>query len=181
MNAILLTLGLLGLAQPPEALELPEALSAAEPMDEVSPPPPNAMNDEGGATPDAPADSSAGPRLPVMIPGLDLPAGPVGPPDGYGWYDTSFTLPLGDDRIPDYYFPRWYALPARQAFLSTYYNPYQTQGQRYIPYNAFPPGPVFPIFPSQVTNTAGVQVPLPMFKGRVEAKPTSVVYSSLGD
>ncbi|ADV63987.1 hypothetical protein Isop_3429 [Isosphaera pallida ATCC 43644] len=180
MNAILLTLGLLGLAQPPEVIDPPEALLAAEPLEEVSPPPSGSRDPERG-TQDAPRPLGEAARLPATIPGLDMPASPVGPPDGYGWYDTSFTLPLGDARTPDYYFPRWYALPARQAFLSTYYNPYQTQGQRYIPYNQFPPGLLFPVFPYREVSSAGIQVPLPLFRGRVEAKPTSVVYSSLGD
>ena len=55
-------------------------------------------------------------------PGRILPPGPGngwgfpnGSPDGYGWYDVGTFLPLGADRTPDYYFPRYFAVPAEQS------------------------------------------------------------------
>ena len=34
----------------------------------------------------------------------------------------------------DYYFPRYLAVPPEQMFMQTYYNPFETRGQRYIPF-----------------------------------------------
>ena len=59
---------------------------------------------------------------------------PNGNPDGYGWVDYGVYLPLGADRTAEYYFPRYFAVPPEQMFLQTYYNPFETRGQRYIPY-----------------------------------------------
>ena len=56
--------------------------------------------------------------------------------DGYGWEDYAPYLPLNGDRTADYYFPRYFAVPPEQMFLQTYYNPYETRGQRYLPYVA---------------------------------------------
>ena len=61
---------------------------------------------------------------------------PNGFPDGYGWADYGPYLPLNADRTADYYFPRYYVVPPEQMFFPTYYNPYETRGQRYIPYVA---------------------------------------------
>ena len=36
--------------------------------------------------------------------------------------------------MAEYYFPRYWSIPAEQMFLPTYYNPYAMRGQRYIPY-----------------------------------------------
>lgn len=59
---------------------------------------------------------------------------PNGNPDHYGWVDYGVDLPLGADRTPDYYFPRYLAVPPEQMFIQTYYNPFETRGQRDIPY-----------------------------------------------
>jgi hypothetical protein len=55
-------------------------------------------------------------------------------PDKYGWTDYGVYLPLGADRTAEYYFPRYFAVPPEQMFITTFYNPFQTQGQQYIPY-----------------------------------------------
>ena len=55
-------------------------------------------------------------------------------PDHYGWVDYGVDLPLGADRTAEYYFPRYFAVPPEQMFIQTYYNPFETRGQRYIPY-----------------------------------------------
>ena len=47
---------------------------------------------------------------------------------------TKINLPLGADRTAEYYFPRYLAVPPEQMFITTYYNPFETRGQRYIPY-----------------------------------------------
>jgi hypothetical protein len=59
---------------------------------------------------------------------------PNGNPDGYGWVDYEDNLPLGADRTAEYYFPRYFAVPANQMFIQTYYNPFETRGQRFIPF-----------------------------------------------
>ncbi len=38
---------------------------------------------------------------------------PNGNPDGYGWFDHGVNLPLTTDRTPEYYFPRYLAVPRR--------------------------------------------------------------------
>jgi hypothetical protein len=55
-------------------------------------------------------------------------------PDKYGWTDYGVYLPLGADRTAEYFFPRYFAVPPEQMFITTFYNPFQTQGQQYIPY-----------------------------------------------
>lgn len=106
---------------------------------------------------------------------------PNGQPDGYGYADYGVYLPLGADRTPDYYFPRNFALPPSQSVPQTYYNPYVTNGQRFIPFTncggAHPSGgapratAVLPIHPYQ--NLVGGQpvVTPPRFSGRVESAP----------
>jgi hypothetical protein len=59
---------------------------------------------------------------------------PNGNPDKYGWVDYGVDLPLGSDRTAEYFFPRYFAAPPDQMFIQTYYNPFETRGQRYIPF-----------------------------------------------
>jgi hypothetical protein len=120
--------------------------------------------------------------------GYALPPGPGygwgfpnGNPDGYGWYGVGDRLPLGADRTPDYYFLRDYAVPADQMFFPTYYNPYVTRGQRYIPYTGCcgwhpaggpPTGSAeTPIHPYNDTIGTGPRVTLPRYSGRTQAAP----------
>jgi hypothetical protein len=100
-------------------------------------------------------------------------------PDGYGWVDYSGGLPLGDNRSPDYYFPRYHAAPADQMFFPTYYNPFITRGQRFIPFTncggahlaGGPPAAsaAMPVHPYNDTLGREVLRPQPRFNGRVEA------------
>jgi hypothetical protein len=110
---------------------------------------------------------------------------PNGNPDGYGWWDHGYCLPLGANRTAEYYFPRYFSVPAPQAFLPSYYNPYVTRGQRYIAYTGCsntglhpaggPPigSALTPVHPYQDTIGSGPQVNLPAFRGRVEAPPVN--------
>ena len=67
--------------------------------------------------------------LRIMPPGPGYGWGfPNGNPDGYGFWDAGTNLPLGADRTVDYYFRRYYSVPADQMFMSCYYNPYVTRG-----------------------------------------------------
>lgn len=104
---------------------------------------------------------------------------PNGFPDGYGWADYGPYLPLNGDRNAEYFFPRYYVAPPEQLFLPTYYNPYVTRGQRYLPYvadgGAHPAGgapissaelPVRP-YASMPGHTPAVAVP--RLNGRTEA------------
>src|SRR5262249_19585928 len=61
---------------------------------------------------------------------------PNGFPDGYGWAAYGPYLPLKADRTAQDFFPRHFAVPPPPTFLSAYYNPYETRGQRYLPYVA---------------------------------------------
>ncbi len=102
-----------------------------------------------------------------------------GNPDGYGWVDYSQGLPLGINRSPDYYFPRYHAVPADQMFFPTYYNPYLSRGQRFIPFSncggdhpaGSPPRAtaVMPMHPYNDTLGNRALRPQPAFNGRVEA------------
>ena len=102
-------------------------------------------------------------------------------PDGYGWFDHAPYLPVGADRVAEYYFPRYYAVPADQMFLTTYYNPYQTRGQRYLPYvggggahpaGGAPPGPSdLPISPYASETGSTPVTAVPRLSGRTEAAP----------
>jgi hypothetical protein len=113
----------------------------------------------------------------------------LGNPDGYGWVDYSQGLPLGDNRTPDYYFPRYHAVPADQMFFPTYYNPYLTRGQRFIPYTncggihsaGGPPtgSAAMPVHPYNETLGTRVLRPQPTFNGRVEAPPINPGTSGL--
>jgi hypothetical protein len=102
-------------------------------------------------------------------------------PDKYGWVDNGIYLPLGADRTPDYYFPRYLAIPFQQLVFPSYYNPYVTRGQRYIPYSggggAHPMGgpplgsALTPLHPYQDTLGSGPTVAVPPLSGNVEAPP----------
>jgi hypothetical protein len=104
-------------------------------------------------------------------------------PDGYGWVDYGTALPIGADRTGEYFFPRYLALPPEQAFIPTYYNPYVTRGQRYIPYvgdggfhaASGPPlaSAALPTNPYQETLGTGPRVKIPAFSGRIESPPVN--------
>ena len=106
---------------------------------------------------------------------------PNGNPDGFGWFDNGDYLPLGADRTPEYYFPRYFALPPQQLLLPSYFNPYLTRGQRYIPYagcgGEHPMGgpPLgradLPVHPYNDALGTGPTVSVPSFTGSVEAVP----------
>jgi len=108
---------------------------------------------------------------------------PNGNPDGFGWFDNGIYLPLGADRIPDYYFPRYFALPPEQLMFPSYYNPYISRGQRYIPYagrgGEHPMGgpalgsAVLPMHPYNDSLGSGPTVRMPTFSGRAEAPPVN--------
>jgi len=102
-------------------------------------------------------------------------------PDQYGWVDYEDNLPLSADRTPEYYFPRYFAIPPEEMFIQTYYNCFETRGQRYIPYAGaggdHPMGgpapavaelPVSP-YAAELNNEPLMNVP--RFNGRVEAPP----------
>ena len=104
-----------------------------------------------------------------------------GNPDGYGYFDHGDALPLGSDRVAEYYFPRYHSLPPTQLFLPSYYNPYLTRGQRYLPFaggggdhpaGSYPMGSAStPVHPYQDTIGSGPKVNVPPFNGRVGAAP----------
>jgi hypothetical protein len=107
---------------------------------------------------------------------------PNGNPDQYGWVDYGVDLPLGSDRTAEYFFPRYLAIPPEQMFLQTYYNPFETRGQRFLPFVAaggdHPAGgpPVgsasLPVSPyANEPDTPVVRIP--RFSGRVEGGPVS--------
>jgi hypothetical protein len=103
-----------------------------------------------------------------------------GQPDGYGYHDLNGKLPLGDNRTPEYHFPRYYSVPAEQMFFPTYYNTYTTRGQRFLPYvgaggchsmGTVGPQPTTPVHPYDDTLGTTPRTALPKFNGRVEAPP----------
>ena len=106
---------------------------------------------------------------------------PNGNPDGYGWVDFSTTIPMGADRVAEYFFPRYYASPANQMFSPQFYNAYFTRGQRYVPYSLcggeHPMGGIpfvsaaLPTHPYQDTIGTGPRVRVPVYRGRVDAPP----------
>lgn len=108
---------------------------------------------------------------------------PNGNPDGYGYADYGTALPLGGDRTPDYYFPRYFSLMPEQCFLQSYYNPYTQRGQRYIswsgcggehPFGGPPVGSAeTPIHPDREGQDRPPVVTPPSFTGNVEAPPVS--------
>jgi hypothetical protein len=130
------------------------------------------------------------------IPRYILPPGPGdgwgfpnGAADDYGWVDYGCYLPLGADRIAEYYFPRFNSVQADQLFVPTYYNPFETRGQRYIPFVAAGgdhPAGGLPLGPSDLPVTTrdampdkGPVTPVPRLNGRVEAPPTPAGASGL--
>ena len=108
---------------------------------------------------------------------------PNGNPDGYGYMNPGVLLPMTADRTPDYYFPRYLAVPPTQAFLPNYYNPYVSRGQRFIPYAGCggphpvsgPPtaSAVESVHPYNETLNTTPRVAAPRFSGRVEAPPVN--------
>ena len=106
---------------------------------------------------------------------------PNGQPDGYGYVDYGVYLPLGADRTPDYFFPRNFALPPSQCVPATYYNPYVSNGQRYIAYTGcggqHPAGgaptgsAVMPMNPYGSNAGNGPAVAVPRLTGRTEGTP----------
>ena len=55
--------------------------------------------------------------LNIVPPGPGLGWGfPNGAIDGYGWVDYGYLLPLGADRTPEYYFPRFLSVPPARCF-----------------------------------------------------------------
>jgi hypothetical protein len=106
-----------------------------------------------------------------------------GNPDGYGWVDFGVNLPLTADRTPDYYFPRYLAVPPTQMFLPNYYNPYISRGQRFLPFTGCgglhpasgPPAAsaMEPVHPYSETLNTTPRVSAPRFSGRVEAPPVN--------
>jgi hypothetical protein len=123
------------------------------------------------------------------VPRYILPPGPGdgwgfpnGAPDNYGWVSYGVYLPLGGDRTPEYYFPRHFATPPQQMFFPTYYNPFETRGQRYIPYVAaggHHPAGGLPLGPSDLPVTTAEAMPdsgpvttVPRLNGNVGAPIT---------
>ena len=113
-----------------------------------------------------------------------------GNPDGYGWVSYGTALPLGANRISEYHFPRYFALPPDQLFPVTYYNPYTTRGQRFLPYAGCggdhpAGGPALvsgntPVHPYNETISATPVIrTAPPFTGRVEAMPINPGQSGL--
>jgi hypothetical protein len=108
---------------------------------------------------------------------------PNGNPDGYGWVDYGTNLPLTTDRVSEYHFPRYLVVPANQMFFPTYYNPYVSRGQRFMPYAgcggphpmSVPPvaSAVEAMHPYTQTLNTTPRVTAPNFSGRVEATPVN--------
>ena len=106
-----------------------------------------------------------------------------GNPDGYGWYNHGVYMPLTADRTPEYYFPRYMAVPPTQSFLPNYYNPYVSRGQRFIPFSGCggphpmsgPPqsSAMQEVHPYSATLNEAPRVTAPRFSGRVEAPPVN--------
>jgi len=118
----------------------------------------------------------------ILPPRPGLPWGFKGDaPDGYGWYDTSYRLPIGGDRTATYYFPRQFAVPADTMFFPTYFNHYVSRGQRYIPYvgcgglhpagGAPPASARLPVNPYQEGSRSEPVIDAPQLRGEVEAPP----------
>ncbi len=104
-----------------------------------------------------------------------------GNPDGYGFVDPGVLMPLTADRTPDYFFPRYLAVPPSQIFMPNYFNPYVSRGQRFLPFagcggphpvSAPAPGSaVESRNPYQETLNNQPRISAPTFTGRVEAQP----------
>lgn len=145
-----------------------------------------AVGASGGASPIAahPAHVYFQPGGRILMDGPGYGWGfPNNNPDGYGWYDVGTALPLGANRTPEYFFPRYLAVPGPQLVYPSYYNPYTTRGQRYLPFagcggehpaGGLPTGSAeTPVHPYQATLGNGPRVKLPNFTGRVEAEPVN--------
>lgn len=108
---------------------------------------------------------------------------PNGNPDGYGYHDPGVHMPLGADRTPEHYFPRYMAVPPTQSYLPNYYNPYVSRGQRFIPFTGCgglhpasgPPqgSAMSEVHPYRETLNETPRVVAPKFTGRVEAQPVN--------
>ncbi|RUL87544.1 hypothetical protein [Tautonia sociabilis] len=122
--------------------------------------------------------------------GFILPPGPGdgwgfpnGAPDGYGWYDPGVLLPIREDRTTSYYFRRYMAVPPRTMFLPSYYNPFVTRGQRFLPYVGMggwhaAGGPPTGSAETAVTPYSDLsrevpRVTVPPFSGEVQAAPVN--------
>ncbi len=102
-------------------------------------------------------------------------------PDGYGFVEVGERLPMLADRTPDYYFRRYNVVPPTQMFMPTYYNPFVTRGQRFLPFSGCGgPHPMsgqpmypadLPVHPYQETLSTTPRTNIPSFSGRVEAPP----------
>jgi hypothetical protein len=114
---------------------------------------------------------------------------PNGAIDGYGWVDYGYLLPLGANRTPEYYFPRVFSVPPAQMFPQTYYNCFETRGQRFIPYAGgggdHPMGgpPLasshLPVSPYTANPDDKPLVTVPELKGAIEVPPLSSGSSGL--
>ncbi len=106
-----------------------------------------------------------------------------GNPDGYGYFDIGDRLPLTADRTPDYFFRRYNAVPPTQMFMPTYYNPYISRGQRFLPFaGCGGPHPMSgparvsaeeSVHPYRQTLNTTPRTAFPTFNGRVEAPPVN--------
>lgn len=107
-----------------------------------------------------------------------------GNPDGYGWVNFGDQLPLTADRVPDYFYRRYRAVPATQMFFPTYYNPYISRGQRFMPYaGCGGPHPMStpPVASAEETvhpysstvNNVPQTTEAPSFSGKVDAPPVN--------
>jgi hypothetical protein len=137
-----------------------------------------AMSSTGGIFFHRNPDNHVAPPLPGYGAGY-----PNGNPDGYGYVDHGTLLPLTADRTPEYYFPRYLAVPATQSYLPNYYNPYVSRGQRFLPFTGCggphpmshaPQGSAMDeMHPYQETLNETPRVTAPRFSGRVEATPVN--------
>jgi hypothetical protein len=92
-------------------------------------------------------------------------------------------------RDPEYFFNRQFAVPLSQSFLSSYWNPYITSGQRYIPYagcggchpmSGLPPASAtLPVTPYDDLTGKPPVTELPEYSGRREAEPVTPGSSGL--
>lgn len=103
---------------------------------------------------------------PGPYPGWSFPATSA---DGLQWHPIAPLLPICE-RDPWYYFPSHHAIPPIQAFFPTYYNPFTTRNQAYIPYSCFRPRPLSS-HPYEEQLNSPARTPVPSFTGREEAKP----------
>lgn len=139
-----------------------------------------------GTAPDAPPGFfQHGGRGFILPPGPGDGWGfPNGAPDHYGWYGVGTSLPLGADRTPEYYFPRFLTTPPQTMFFPNYYNKYTTRGQRYLPYAGCGGGihpasapaiglSTLPVTPYSDQAETGPVAPVPNFGGEVDASPTT--------